>query len=260
MTSAISLILTTVLSLSTIGPRPVLIVRGSDSARGVLINRTPGFRPFDPPDRSRPTVVFIHGFNPAPLLVHFEMGLRFSESLARRGMVCNSMEWDWNAATCDSLIPRINSFNSVEQGRMLACQLNCVGIDPARVHLIGHSAGARVATSAASVVASEYGRPVAQLTLLDPATYYHSVIFKQLKAGSLAPLVENYWTSSPSGFGKEVHLSGVRDYQVNGRSYYIGVFLPIRSDHLFVVSWYLASIEDASTATGFNTNQWIGKP
>ena len=260
MTSAITLILTTVLTLAATGPRPSFIVRGADPARGLLVNRTPGTRPFDPPDRSRSTVVFIHGFNPAPRLVHFEMAHRFSESLARRGTACNVLEWDWNAATCDSLNPRINSVNSVEQGRLLAGRLNEVGIDPSRTHLIGHSAGAMVAASAASVFSSQWARPVAQLTLLDPATYYHSVIFQQLKAGSQAPLVENYWTASPSAYGKEVRLPGVRDHHVAGRSYYFGVFCPIRSDHLFVVSWYLSTIEDPSMIGGFNTNQWIGNP
>ncbi len=260
MTSVIPLILTAVMAIPQASPRSSLIVRGPDPARGVLVNRTQGSRPFDPPDRSKPTVVFVHGFNPAPLLVHFEMAMRFSESLARRGMSCNVLEWDWNAATCDSLIPRINSDRSVEQGRMLAWQLDHAGVDPARTHLIGHSAGGMVATSAAWVYASQWGRPVAQLTLLDPATYYHSVIFEKLKAGSLAPLVENYWTASPSAFGKEVRLPGVRDYHVAGRSYYFGVFCPIRSDHVFVVHWYLSTIENPTLQGGFNTNLWINHP
>ena len=260
MTATVCLVLASVLALGADPPDPTLIRRGGDPARGLLVNRTPGFRPFDPPDPARPSVVFIHGFNPVPGMVHFEMATRLAESLARRGTVCNVLEWDWNAATFDSLRPRVNSDKSVEQGRILAQALQRSGIDPGRTHLIGQSAGGMVATSAAYVFAVHWGRPVAQITLLDPATYYHTVIFQQLRAGSLAPLVENYWTSSPSAFGREVRLPGVQDHHVDGRSFYLGVVNPARSDHLFVVNWYLTTVENRSTGQGFNTNRWIDHP
>ena len=257
MTPALTLILVAFATLGTDGPQPVMIVRGGDPARGILVNRTVGSRPFDPPDRSLPTVVFVHGFNPAPWIVHFEMATRLAESMARRGVVCNVLDWDWNAATCDSLRPSINCLKSVEQGRLLANQLIQGGIDPSRTHLIGHSAGGMVVTSAASVMAREWGRPVAQLTLLDPATFYHSVIFHQLRAGSLAPLVENYWTASPSAYGNEVRLPGVRDYHVPGRTYYFGVIYPTRSDHVSIVTWYLSTVDNPLVEGGFNSNRWL---
>ena len=260
MTSAITVFITSLLLIGADGPRPVLLRWGSDPARGLLVNRTPGTRPFDPPDPSRATVVFIQGINPAPRLVHFEMATRLAESLAKRRTVCNVLEWDWNAATCDSLRPRVNSINSVEQGRLLANGLTKAGINPTRTHLIGHSAGAMVAASAANVFAVGWGRPIAQLTMLDPATFYHAVIFQQLQAGSLAPLVENYWTESPSAFGNEARLPGVRDYHVTGQSYYYGMIRPLRSDHVSIVSWYLGTIEHPGTTIGFNTNQWIDNP
>ncbi len=257
MSSVITIMLTSLMMLGGSGGRPVMLKWGSDPARGLLVNRTLGTRPFDPPDPSRPTVVFIPGFNPAPRIVHFEMAIRIAESLGRRGVACNVLEWDWNAATCDSFIPRINSINSVAQGRYLAVQLARAGIEPSRTHLIGHSAGGMVATSAAHTFAIGWGRPVAQLTLLEPASYYHAVIFQQLQAGSLAPVVENYFTTSPSAYGKEVHLAGVRDHHVSGRSFYYGVINPIRSDHVSIVVWYLATIGDRQNQQGFNTNTWI---
>ena len=260
MTSAIMVCLTSVMLVGGAGPRPVLLKWGSDPGRGLLVNRTLGTRPFDPPDPGRATLVFVQGFNPAPRIVHFEMATRFAESLARRGTVCNVLEWDWNAATFDSWSPRTNSNKSVEQGRMLADALARSGVDPARIHLVGHSAGGMVVASAAQVFAIHWRRPVAQLTLLDPATYYHAVIFRQLRAGSLAPLVENYWTASPSAYGNEVRLPGVRDYHVTGHSYYYGVVRPLRSDHVSIVTWYLTTIENPTTGTGFNTNQWIQAP
>ena len=258
MTSALTVLLSSLLLMADREPRPVMIKFGSDPARGLLINRTVGTRPFDPFDRSRPTVVFVAGFNPAPRIVHFEMALRLAESLARRGTVCNVAEWDWNAATCDSWNPWVNSINSVAQGRRLAAALVQNGLELGRIHLIGHSAGGMVATSAAHALVTSQGRSVAQLTLLDPATFYHSVIFQQLQAGTLAPLVENYWTASPSAYGKEVRLAGVRDFHVTGHSYYYGVIRPIRSDHVSIVIWYLATVEHSEKTEGFNSNRWIG--
>ena len=260
MLGAITLILSTALTVGEPPARPPLIVRGGDPARGVLVNRTVGSRPFDPPVPTLPSVVFVPGFNPAPRIVHFEMAARLAEAMARRGARCNVLEWDWNAATCDSLIPRTNSENSVAQGRLLAAHLALAGLDPGRIHLIGHSAGGMVVTSAASVCASEWGRPIAQLTLLDPATYYHKVIFQRLRAGSLAPLVENYWTASPSAYGNEVRLPGVLDYHVAGHAFYLGVVCPIRSDHVSIVIWYLETIADPNRPGGFNTNRWIERP
>ena len=86
------------------GERPSLVVAGADASRGVLVNVTPGARPSDGPDPSRPTVVFVHGFNPCPRTVHFHMVEEFARSLARRGgPPLNVFGWDWNAATFTSV-------------------------------------------------------------------------------------------------------------------------------------------------------------
>src|SRR6185312_6002194 len=176
------------------GDRPALIVPGGDPARGLLVNVTPGARPFDGPDPSRGTVVFIHGFNPFPRALHFRMAELLAQSLARRGgPPLNVLAWDWNAATWTSFQTSGNITAAIEQGRALAAALKTAGVDPARTQVIGHSAGGIVATSAARSLALDYGQPVAQLTLLDPAAYYHTAVFDQLAAGSLAPIVENYW-------------------------------------------------------------------
>jgi len=238
------------------GPRQGLIVRGGDPARGLLVNVTSGARPFDPPDPWRPTVVFVHGFNPAPGIVHFRMAERLGASIARRGgPPSNVLGWDWNAATFDSLRPDVNAENAVRQGHALAAALLASGVDPSRTHLIGHSAGGMVATSAAWVFAARHGRPPAQLTLLDPATFYHEVIFERLSAGALAPLVENYWSPGPSAYGNEVRLPGVRDVRVDGRAPFSGVVCPLRSDHISLVTWYLSTVEDPSRPMGYNTSR-----
>jgi pimeloyl-ACP methyl ester carboxylesterase len=253
MISAIAVLMTAAATMGGDGRQPVLLRKGGDPARGLLVNHSAGRRPFDPPDPSLPTVVFIHGINPLPRTVHFTMAERVAESMARRGgPPCNVLAWDWNAATVESLRAAPNSEAAVRQGPPLASALWSAGIDPARTHLIGHSSGGMVATSAAQFFTRSLGRPVAHLTLLEPATYYHSIIFERLEAGSLAPIVENYWAPGPSGYGREVTLPGVRSYRVDGPGSYAGVLCPLRSDHLYIVRWYLETIEHPGLASGFN--------
>jgi pimeloyl-ACP methyl ester carboxylesterase len=254
-------LLAAVATLGGNGNSAPLLRMGSDLSRGVLVNHSFGSRPSDPPDASRPTVVFIHGFNPMPRTVHFTMAERFAEALARRGgPTFNMLGWQWNGASFDSLNQRANSKNAIEQGRLLADALLRAGVTPSRTHAIGHSSGCIVAASAARTLAVERGQPLAQLTLLDPATLYHDVVFERLAAGSAAPIVENYWASGPSGYGKHVPYAGVRNLRVAGPTPYLGVIAPLRSDHLHIVRWYLATIEDRSYPAGFNTSPLLGTP
>lgn len=227
---------------------------GGDASPGLLVNLSPGSRPFDPPDRSRPTVVFVHGFNPTPHTVHFTMAERLAEAVARRGSALNVLAWSWNGATYVNLNARVNAENNLSHGRMLAAALWRSGLPSSRTHVIGHSAGAIVAASAARTLAIDYGHPLAQLTLLDPAAYYHDVIFDRLAAGASAARVENYWAPAPSGYGRAVPHPGVRNVRVDGQTPWLGLVHPIRSAHLDVVRWYLATVEDRAAAIGFNAS------
>jgi pimeloyl-ACP methyl ester carboxylesterase len=258
MISAFGVLLTVAATLVAGNRDGPLIERGGDLSRGILVNRTPGTRPFDPPDRSRPSLVFVHGLNPMPRVVHFTMTERLAESLERRGgLACNILDWDWNAATFESLKTSTNSEASIQQGKELACSLWRAGLDPARIHLIGHSAGGIVATSAAEFFARQIGRPAAQLTLLDPAAYYHSYIFDRMQEGLPCPIVENYWSPGPSAYGKEVAVPGVRNYRVDGPASFAGVICPLRSDHLFLVRWYFRTVEQPDLSYGFNTSRLL---
>jgi pimeloyl-ACP methyl ester carboxylesterase len=258
MSSAFGLVLVIVVSAVPGSPEGPLLQRGGELSRGILVNRTPGFRPFDLPDPSRPTVVFIHGFNPLPRVVHFTMTERLAESLGHRGGVAfNVLGWNWNAATFESLNTRVNTEAAIQQGQNLAWSLWQSGLDPARIHLIGHSAGGIVATSAAEFFLNHLGRPAAHLTLLDPAAYYHSYVFDHLEAGRLCPIVENYWSPGPSAYGKEVARPGVRNFRVNGPANVAGVFCPLRSDHLQIVRWYFETVEHPELSFGFNSSQLL---
>jgi pimeloyl-ACP methyl ester carboxylesterase len=249
------LLLVAAVSVAGPGGRPQILRIGGDLAPGVLVNRSAGARPFDPPDPSRATVVFVHGFNPAPHAVHFTMAERLAEAVARRGgPPLNVLAWDWNGATYVGLDPRVNAENTIGQGQRLAAAVRVHGLAPGRVHLIGHSAGGIVAASAARVLLAEVGQPVAQLTLLEPAAFYHHVIFERLAAGSSARRVENYWAPGPSGYGREVGHAGVRNVRVDHPTPWLGTVHPLRSGHLHVVRWYLGTVEDRASPAGFNAS------
>lgn len=243
-------------SLGFLGDRADLIRCGGDLAEGVLINRTPGAHPSDPIDPGRPTVVFVHGFNPLPSHVHFEMTLRLSEALARRpgGCPVNLLEWDWNGRTFVGIRFSTNVEASVAQGPLLAGALLRAGVDPGRLHLVGHSAGSLAAASAARSIITAQGVPVAQLTVLEPAAYYHATLFERLGAASAATRVENYWAAGPSGFGQCAPYANVSNARVHGRTPWLGVVAPLRSGHLDIVRWYVATAEHPECPSGFNSS------
>jgi pimeloyl-ACP methyl ester carboxylesterase len=258
MMSACVAIIATVTSAAGLRDHPPLLKGGGDTATGMLVNWTVGARPADPPDPRRPTLVFIHGFNPAPRIVHFTMSQEFATALGRRcGSAINVLGWEWNAATVVGLHPRWNHESAVHQGHRLAAALRGAGLDPGRIQLIGHSSGTIVATAAGRVFANSSGSRLAQLTLLEPATYYHGVLFDRLAAGSAALIVENYWIPGPSAYGRAVSKPGVRSFQVASRSPYFGVVCPLRSDHLYIVHWYLGTIADPTCPSGFNVSRLL---
>ena len=191
-----------------------------------------------------------------PRIVHFAMAERLAEALVIRpnALAFNVLAWDWNAATFDGFGVRRGVADAVHQGHLLASALLAAGLSPGRIQLIGHSAGGLVATSAAWDLSARHGRPVAQLTLLEPAAFYHDTIFDRLAAGSLAPRVENYWSPGPSAYGRAVTHAGVENCKVVGPSPYFGVFCPLRSDHLSLVRWYADTIADPSRPGGFNAS------
>ena len=159
--------------LAAIGPSP---------ARGLLVNRTVGSRPFDPVDPGRPAVIVVHGLNPFHPVIHFTMGARYGETLGRRyGNSVQVFEWDWNAVTTTGLLSGLSANERFceEQGRLLAAPLIASQIDPSLVSFVGQSSGVIVSVSASRAIAGRYGRPVARLTMLDPYHAQHDLIFSE---------------------------------------------------------------------------------
>jgi pimeloyl-ACP methyl ester carboxylesterase len=255
MTSLAALLLAAT-CLGFLGERADLLRCGGDLSEGVLIKRTPGAGPTDAIDPARPTVVFIHGYNPMPRTVHFEMAQRLSEAIGRRPGGCsfNVLDWSWNAATCAGLRVSTNTEAAIAQGPLLAGALLRAGIEPGRIHLIGHSAGSIVAASAAQSIARMRGVVVAQVTFLDPAAFYHAVLFERLAAGTAATKVENYWADGPSGYGQFAPYGGVTNACVQGSTPWLGVVMPLRSGHLDIVRWYVATAEHPGCPLGFNAS------
>jgi pimeloyl-ACP methyl ester carboxylesterase len=235
--------------------RAPLFRLGGDPSPGVLVNRSPGRQPFDPPDPSRPTVVVAHGLIPASRLIHMTMSHQFAAAMAHRGGTpVNLLSWDWSAASLAGVRSRANDKAAVEQGIRLANVHRAWGLDPSRTHLIGHSSGAIVVTAAARVLTNESGRRIARLTLLDPAESYHDVVFEQLAAGSTAEVVENCWAPGLAGFGRAVPHSGVRNLRVGRSVPRPGQRRFGTAAHFEVVHWYLETVADPTSPGGFNWN------
>jgi len=222
--------------LTAVGPSP---------ARGLLVNRTIGRRPFDPVDPSVPAVVVVHGLNPFHPLVHFTMGRSYGEALgARYGAAVQVLEWDWNAATTTDVLLgcSANERFCEEQGRMLAAALIAARIDPALLTFIGQSSGVVVSASAAQSLYAYHGRPIRRLTMLDPYHAQHELIFNRLSVTSCASAVDHYWVPGPSGFGRSADYSGVTSTRLASPRRYRGLIRPLHSDHMHAVRWHVGTI------------------
>ncbi len=221
-----------------------LIEFGPSLSHGVLVNHTLGAVPDVPIDSTRWTVVVVHGINPFSPIAHFTMAERYAEAIGRRfGSSINVLGWDWNAATLASVRPSVNDQVAVHQGFALAAAIQRAGIDPATIHLIGQSSGCVVAAAAARLLSAWCGRQVACLTLLDPISTQHRLIFVELSAGSTCRIVEHYWAPGPSGFGREAPYPGVRNTAVSGPNGLFGLLRPLHTDHLFLVRWHILQLE-----------------
>ena len=222
--------------LTAIGPSP---------ARGLLINRTVGARPFDPVDPARPAIVVVHGLNPFHPLIHFTMGTRYGEALGRKyGTTVQVLEWDWNAATTTNLLCGLsaNERYCEGQGRMLAASLIVTRIDPSQLTIVGQSSGVVVSASAAHAIAHHYGRPIGRFTLLDPFHVQHELIFTRLAVSSSASIVDHYWVPGPSGFGKSANYPGITNTRLPSPRRYRGLIRPLHSDHMHAVRWHMGSM------------------
>ena len=224
-------------------PAARLLAVGTDQAPGVLINCTVGAPPFAAPDPSRFSVVIVHGINPCHPFMHLEMAQRYGEAIgAVWGSHLNVMGWDWNANSMRGPFPLRNAALAERQGRAMAEALLRAGLAPESLHLVGQSSGCIVAASAARVIADRCGRPVDRLTLLDPRTGHHPIVFEKLQAGTAARIVDHLWATGPSGFGSDAPYANVRNLAVIGPSGWAGFLTPESLDHMQLVQWHIGQM------------------
>ncbi len=225
---------------------------GRDVAPGLLVNMTAGARPFDPPDRSRPTLVFVQGANAAPSVFRLTMADHFAAVVARReGNRCNVLTWSWGAASVKELQPTGNHEVAVIQGQRLAAAIMGAGLSAQRLQMIGQSSGCIIAAAASRVLCDSTGLRLERLTLLDPAAFYHDIVFERMAVETSAQRVEHYWAPGPSGFSKPVNRAGVWDVRVDVPSPLIGLVSMPRSAHWGVVRWYIGTVEHPSLPYGY---------
>jgi hypothetical protein len=241
--------------------QPKFIERGADSYTGVLVNLTAGAGAADPFDPTRPTVVFAVGINPFPGHLRYTIAPNMAAAIGRRlGGSVNVLEWAWGADSVGSVIPRRNLAHAEDHGRRLAETLLATGVPPERIHLIGQSSGCTLMASAAQALVARTGRLVGQVTLIDPASFHHDVIFGQIGVARSAARVENYWAPGPSGYGSQADFAGVWNYRVPGPGGLLGAPTLSRSDHINTARFYLATIEDPANPAGFNTSHVLRGP
>jgi hypothetical protein len=220
---------------------------GGSPARGELVNWTRGVAPGSPPDPSRPTLVVVHGVNPAHPLLRMTVAERYAEAIARRyGPAVNVLGWDWNAAARGGLRPGLVHRDAIEQGRRLAATLRMAGFRPADLRIVGQSTGCLVAAAAARSLADGTGEFVGVVTLCDPVRAERELVFGPLEVVGAAASVEHFWAPGLSGFGGPAPTSApnLLERRIPGPRGARGLLRPAHTDHLNVVRWHINALSE----------------
>jgi hypothetical protein len=137
-----------------------------------------------------------------------------------------------------------------------------------RVHLIGHSHGAKVATVAAIALA----HPPAQLTLLDspedvlarlPGAANHLEGYLPLLPIGTGPgdtFVDSYFSIAGERYGTFPALERVVDVQLEPAQYPLASITGLIDRHAYPILWYTKSAEDLAADVGFAWSPLIGHP
>ncbi len=245
--------LTSLLVAGCVDPNIFAFVPARPDQNGRLLNLSADASdPTDPIDTQRPTIIITHGSNPYSVIGQWTLMQAYADAInGRFGDRFNILSWDWNAATLATPITVPNAENAVEQGRLLAQAALDVGVDPARTKLIAHSLGCVLAASTARAMFESGGSPLAVLTFLDAAEFQHAYIFPL--ADGAVTRIENFWAPAPGGMGSPVQLSNIHNVKFDGGfSAMLPPIDPSQSSHVLMVTWYLESINDPNSESGFN--------
>ena len=140
--------------------------------------------------------------------------------------------------------------------------------DGGRIHLIGHSHGAKVATVAAIAL----DRPPAQLTLLDspenllarlPGAANHLEGYLPLLPIGRAPgqtFVDNYFSIAGERYDTFPSLQSVLDVQLDPAQFGLLSVDDLIARHSYPVAWYADSATDRAADVGFSWSPLVGTP
>ncbi len=137
-----------------------------------------------------------------------------------------------------------------------------------RIHLIGHSHGAKVATVAAIAL----DRPPAQLTLLDspedvlarlPGAANHLEGYLPLLPIGTGPddtFVDSYFSIAGERYGTFPALERVVDVQLLPAQYPLASIAGLIDRHAYPIDWYTKSADDLAADVGFAWSPLVGHP
>ncbi|XP_017769255.1 PREDICTED: uncharacterized protein LOC108557306 [Nicrophorus vespilloides] len=166
---------------------------------------------FDP---NVPTKIVVHGYG--------GLSLDFATknvTEAYREIGYNVIVVDWSRIAAVPCYPAafLNTWHVGQCTAILTVSLSKMGISPDRIHIIGFSLGAHVASFASNHLQKTLGVPYSRITGLDPALPFFATTNNEWKLdASDAPFVDVLHTNAGS-FGK-LEAIGHVDFYINGGS------------------------------------------
>ncbi len=206
----------------------------------------------------------------------FENFLPLAAAITRQDPEATVLGFSWLDDSATALSPfdaRESEARTDLNGQRLAAALGQV-IAPAflanggRIHLVGHSHGAKVATVAAIAL----DRPPAQLTLLDspenllarlPGAANHLEGYLPLLAIGAAPgqtFVDNYFSITGERYDTFPSLQSVVDVQLDPAQFGELSVDDLIARHSYPVAWYADSADDRAADVGFSWSPLVGTP
>lgn len=161
---------------------------------------------------STQTKIVVHGYG--GLSVDFA-SRNVTEAYQLAGFNVIEVNWSPLALTPCYITSFINTWHVGQCIAILAVSLSTVGITPQKIHVVGFSLGAHIASFASNNLQNVLGQQFARITGLDPALPFFATVNNDGKLdASDANFVDIIHTSSGT-FGK-LEASGHVDFYVNG--------------------------------------------
>ena len=215
---------------------PVVAVRGTAPRGCRLINMSHA----SDVDPSLPTYVITHGWNPLPNRVRLTTPEAYAAKIRSRCKgKANVLAYQWDSRGQGS--PKANVANAICAGKFLGRELIRLGVDPRRLHMIGHSMGSIVIASASNYIYAETGACTQCLTLIDGPVRKLSMILRNLDSTTCARRIINIWAVGLSGLGAPIDNPRIENIRAPTRRSHRRCrhwLDPARNNHVDVLLWY----------------------